>query len=159
MFCNKCGCILPAVAKFCAKCGSRVETSTAPASSGSFCVDCGKQCDPAYKFCNFYGHPLPGVQNQSETKETVGPAGGPAVPTTGSSEVPSETPAAPTSMPAQIPRAPVRRFRSLVSLFGHSIFDGNFCAVVPRFPRRNQPFSYRFHICLPNRCDAGRRRS
>jgi hypothetical protein len=110
MFCNKCGCTLPAVAKFCAKCGSRVETSTAPPSSGSFCVDCGRQCDPAYKFCNFCGHPLPGVQNQSETKETVGPVGGPAMPTTGSSGAPSETPAAPTSMPAQIPRAPYAAF-------------------------------------------------
>jgi hypothetical protein len=75
MFCSKCACELPSVAKFCVKCGTRTHSPvTAGSLPGSFCVNCGKQYDPSYKFCNFCGQaiPHPETQNQrSDTAETV----------------------------------------------------------------------------------------
>lgn len=56
MFCPNCACELPAVAKFCVKCGSRVEFS-APASrsSRSFCANCAKPLNASEKFCSNCG--------------------------------------------------------------------------------------------------------
>jgi hypothetical protein len=89
MFCSKCACELPTVAKFCVRCGTRTHSLVAADSlPGSFCVNCGKRYDPSYKFCNFCGHPLPHpeTQNQrSDTAETVNeplpqPSAGSALP-------------------------------------------------------------------------------
>jgi hypothetical protein len=59
MFCRNCSCELPAVAKFCVKCGSRVETQvTAPRALISVCVECAKPLDPSDKFCSHCGHEI-----------------------------------------------------------------------------------------------------
>lgn len=66
MFCSVCGCQLPAVAKFCAKCGSAVErqqaikVDEASASSGEilFCVHCGRPHVPSQNYCNNCGKRL-----------------------------------------------------------------------------------------------------
>lgn len=73
MFCNNCSCELPTVAKFCVRCGSRVETQGAiNARPGSFCVNCGKPYSPSYKFCNYCGHPVSIVQAESEPTAAAG---------------------------------------------------------------------------------------
>jgi Double zinc ribbon len=66
MFCQKCGCELPAIAKFCSECGSRADLPTAIPEQGSFCVNCGKPYDQSYKFCNYCGHLLPDAHFQSK---------------------------------------------------------------------------------------------
>lgn len=75
MFCQKCGSDLPAIAKFCAKCGTSITTSTPTAVSGSFCVNCGKPYEPTFKFCNYCGHALPAPQIQTPVIAT--PVSGP----------------------------------------------------------------------------------
>ena len=65
MFCHNCACELPTVAKFCVRCGSRVEgPATAHATLGSSCVNCGKPYDPSHEFCNYCGHPVSHAQTQ-----------------------------------------------------------------------------------------------
>jgi hypothetical protein len=67
MFCPKCAYELPAVAKFCVRCGSRVEApATQHPAIGSFCVNCGRPYDSSYKFCNYCGHPVPQPKTQNE---------------------------------------------------------------------------------------------
>lgn len=56
MFCQNCACELPAVAKYCVKCGSSVAPHNPPQNLGSFCANCGKPFDSAYKFCKYCGH-------------------------------------------------------------------------------------------------------
>jgi hypothetical protein len=57
MFCPNCSCELPAVAKFCVKCGPRVEVpATTPRMSGSACLNCAKPLDSSDKFCSYCGH-------------------------------------------------------------------------------------------------------
>ena len=88
MFCPKCACELPAVAKFCVKCGTRTQSQVAADSSlGSFCVNCGKRYDRSFKFCNFCGHPLPHPETQTAPSEIP--------------EAASETPAQPQP-PAEV---------------------------------------------------------
>jgi hypothetical protein len=56
MFCHNCSCELPAIAKFCVRCGALV--GPAPGFSPTqrlFCVNCGKPYEPSHKFCNFCG--------------------------------------------------------------------------------------------------------
>ena len=84
MFCPKCACELPAVAKFCVRCGTPTHSPvTADSSPGSFCVNCGKRYDPSYKFCNFCGHPLPHPETENQ------PSGAPEAVT----ELPPQPPA------------------------------------------------------------------
>ena len=67
MFCSKCAYELPAVAKFCVRCGARTQPSLASEQLlGSFCVNCGKPYDPSHKFCNYCGHLIPHPEIQSE---------------------------------------------------------------------------------------------
>jgi hypothetical protein len=57
MFCANCSCELPAVAKFCVKCGSRVEVPhTVSRTLGPSCSNCAKPLDPSDKFCSYCGH-------------------------------------------------------------------------------------------------------
>lgn len=64
MFCSTCGCDLPAVARFCVKCGSRVGSAppspqAPPLSTGKlYCVSCGHAYESSHRFCNFCGHAL-----------------------------------------------------------------------------------------------------
>src|SRR5262250_282110 len=62
MFCPTCGCELPAIARFCVKCGSRTapEAATTPstfsAATGTFfCVGCGHTYESSHRFCNACG--------------------------------------------------------------------------------------------------------
>jgi hypothetical protein len=65
MFCPNCSCELPAVAKFCVKCGSRVGAQpTASRTLGSFCINCAKPLDPSDKFCSYCGHEVVHPQEQ-----------------------------------------------------------------------------------------------
>jgi hypothetical protein len=65
MFCPNCSCELPAVAKFCVKCGSRVEAPpTASRALGSFCINCAKPLDSSDKFCSYCGHEVIPPQSQ-----------------------------------------------------------------------------------------------
>ena len=69
MFCPNCSCELPAVAKFCVKCGSRVEvTTTAPRALAPFCVNCAKQLNPSDKFCSYCGQM---VMPQVHAEQTI----------------------------------------------------------------------------------------
>jgi hypothetical protein len=74
MFCSNCACELPAIAKFCVRCGSRVHsppatppTLPAHATLGPVCVNCGKPHDPSHQFCNNCGQPL--SQGQTQTTQ------------------------------------------------------------------------------------------
>jgi hypothetical protein len=69
MFCSICSCELPPAAKFCAGCGLPIESESRLAV-GSFCVNCGKQYNSSYKYCNFCGHPVPVSTLPIETKTT-----------------------------------------------------------------------------------------
>src|SRR6185437_3665180 len=71
MFCQKCGCELPVIAKFCSECGSHAGVPTNVPERGSFCVNCGKPYDSSYKFCNYCGHLLPGAHFQVEPKPPI----------------------------------------------------------------------------------------
>lgn len=56
MFCHSCSCELPAIAKFCVRCGALA--GPAPGLSptqGLFCVNCGKPYEPSHRFCNYCG--------------------------------------------------------------------------------------------------------
>src|SRR5215472_6223411 len=61
MLCPACGYVLPATARFCAKCGSRIEPATTPSHSeaapapGTFCASCGHPLDPAHGLCGYCG--------------------------------------------------------------------------------------------------------
>ena len=78
MYCSTCRCELPAVARFCVECGSRVEF----APSGSppvktektatmFCVYCGHPYESGHHFCNFCGHQLPDLTEIEARGERV----------------------------------------------------------------------------------------
>jgi hypothetical protein len=58
MFCQKCGSNLPDIAKYCARCGTRLQSQILPTGAGRFCVNCGKPYEPSFKFCNFCGHEI-----------------------------------------------------------------------------------------------------
>ena len=74
MFCRNCACELPAVAKFCIRCGSLVATPTSvSATQRLFCVNCGEPYDPSYKFCNYCGHPLPPVGGHADSSASDQP--------------------------------------------------------------------------------------
>lgn len=69
MFCPNCACELPAVAKFCVKCGSRVAVPTVRQASVSFCTNCAKPLDPSDKFCSSCGQKV--IQRQAEIRSTT----------------------------------------------------------------------------------------
>jgi|SRR5271155_2464363 len=72
MFCSHCACELPAIAKFCVRCGSRVEGPQSPAPSRivtsqtnqysagaeATCSTCGSHNPSDYAFCTSCGAPL-----------------------------------------------------------------------------------------------------
>jgi hypothetical protein len=70
MFCRNCACELPAVARFCVKCGARVEwpathvTSPPLRAIESSCVNCAKPLDPSDMFCNYCGRETVHPQEQ-----------------------------------------------------------------------------------------------
>jgi hypothetical protein len=86
MFCASCACELPAIAKFCVRCGSRVEHSVAPVqqphpviwqenalkgSTPAKCLKCGYDNASEYSFCTACGEQL--SQSASNTSRvTVG---------------------------------------------------------------------------------------
>ena len=92
MFCSKCAYELPAVAKFCVRCGARTQPSLASEQLlGSFCVNCGKPYDPSHKFCNYCGHLIPRPEIQSEPTalpENVGPLSATTEPKSQSEPIP-----------------------------------------------------------------------
>lgn len=59
MFCSKCACELPAVAKFCVKCGTPTTPALNRPARGLFCVSCGKPYELSYRFCNYCGEAVP----------------------------------------------------------------------------------------------------
>lgn len=74
MFCPNCACELPAVAKFCVKCGVGIVTTAAlpplpPRALASSCIYCGKQLDPADKFCGQCGQEV--TQTQTRIAKTA----------------------------------------------------------------------------------------
>jgi ribosomal protein L40E len=73
MFCSNCACELPAIAKFCVRCGSHTGTSTQPQAVSveimaspkitsefipGVCAKCGAQNPDDYSFCSSCGTPL-----------------------------------------------------------------------------------------------------
>ena len=80
MFCSSCGCELPAAAKFCGRCGAKIEHSANPSmiqtaelqpaayvpeatsmlqpKPSLFCGHCGNQRAAAEKFCKYCGHQI-----------------------------------------------------------------------------------------------------
>lgn len=58
--CPGCGTSLPAGTKFCANCGSKVETAPVVQPQNVFCPGCGTQLPPGTKFCNSCGRQLNG---------------------------------------------------------------------------------------------------
>ena len=53
--CSNCHAPLASGVRFCAKCGTRVEATPAPKSSGSFCTKCGKALAQGVAFCSGCG--------------------------------------------------------------------------------------------------------
>src|SRR2546422_1474647 len=127
MFCHNCGCELPAVAKFCVRCGSRVEGPAATNETlGSFCVNCGIPYDPSYKFCNYCGHPVPHAQTQSAPAAAVGDDGVIPVQIQSHEEIAGRTPEVTASGSPQTGSAPyaafAAQFLSSTVLFSCVIF-------------------------------------
>ena len=58
--CPGCGASLPAGTKFCANCGSKVETAPVVQPQNVFCPGCGTQLSAGTKFCNSCGQRLEG---------------------------------------------------------------------------------------------------
>lgn len=65
MYCPVCGCELPAIARFCVRCGSRTapgslaSPSTSSATAGTlFCVSCGHPYESSHRFCNGCGRTI-----------------------------------------------------------------------------------------------------
>jgi Double zinc ribbon len=74
MFCQNCACELPAVARFCVKCGSRVHWPTSIArTSQPACVNCGRLLDRSDHFCNHCGRET--TAPQAEIAKTSSDAG------------------------------------------------------------------------------------
>lgn len=68
MFCATCACELPAVAKFCVKCGSPVAApQTARQRSSISCINCAKLLDAADRFCSGCGHKV--IESDAATHE------------------------------------------------------------------------------------------
>jgi len=80
MFCANCACELPAIAKFCVRCGSMIGRSTIlllttavppPAGQSGLCLKCGGRNPTDYCFCTTCGAPLSPVGSPVFVPNTV----------------------------------------------------------------------------------------
>lgn len=73
MFCPNCACELPAVAKFCVKCGSRIKAPpNVRLASVIFCMNCAKPLELSDKFCSACGQK---VMRPADIQETSSEGG------------------------------------------------------------------------------------
>jgi hypothetical protein len=80
MFCSKCGCQLPSIARFCSRCGSgtevdnilpSVQASSSRPPEHSICLTCGHQYEPWHEHCIFCGQPIaPPALKTAEPRST-----------------------------------------------------------------------------------------
>ncbi len=116
MFCANCACELPAVAKFCVRCGATVEPSTSsilarvatppvgqPVKTTSVrCLKCGAQNPSDYSFCTVCGASLTPVGSPVFVSNTATAFGG-AVPSAKNEETASEAQLFPAAEQAKDP--------------------------------------------------------
>ena len=119
MFCVNCACELPAVAKFCVRCGSIVEPSTSSTltrvaappmgkpveAASAWCSKCGGQNPSDYSFCTSCGASLRAIGSPLFVSNTV-TAFSANVPPVENKQRASEVQRAPLIQPAQ--SAPLR---------------------------------------------------